>query len=201
MGFNVVHLDEVVETHDIFVTATGNKDLITAGHMKKMRHNAIVCNIGHFDNEIDMAGMHAMIETGEVERIEIKPQVHEWRFTNTTHGPKGSGHSIIVLAEGRLVNLGCATGHPSLVMSASFTNQTIAQIELHERAEEYGHNLISNPNGQSPEVITLPKDLDEKVARLHLMKFGANLTELSTEQAEYIGVEVVGPYKPENYRY
>ena len=148
-----------------------------------------------------MAGMHAMIETGEVERIEIKPQVHEWRFTNTTHGPDGGGHSIIILAEGRLVNLGCATGHPSLVMSASFTNQTIAQIELHKNAETYGDNLISNAQGTSPEVITLPKHLDEKVARLHLMKFGANLTELSDDQAQYINVPVAGPYKPEHYRY
>ena len=201
MGFDVVRLEDVVETHDIFVTATGNKDIITADHMKRMRHNAIVCNIGHFDNEIDMAGMHAMIETGEVERIEIKPQVHEWRFKSTTHGPDGGGHSIIILAEGRLVNLGCATGHPSLVMSASFTNQTIAQIELHKNAETYGDNLISNAQGNSPEVITLPKHLDEKVARLHLMKFGANLTELSDEQAKYINVPVAGPYKPEHYRY
>ena len=201
MGFNVVTLDDVVETHDIFVTATGNKDIITAAHMKRMRHNAIVCNIGHFDNEIDMAGMHAMIKKGEVERIEIKPQVHEWRFKNTTHGPNGGGHSIIILAEGRLVNLGCATGHPSLVMSASFTNQTIAQIELHQRAEEYGQNLVAHPQGQSPIVVTLPKHLDEKVARLHLQKFGANLTILSEGQAKYIGVEVEGPYKPQHYRY
>ena len=201
MGFDVVRLEDVVESHDIFVTATGNKDITTADHMKKMRHNAIVCNIGHFDNEIDMAGMHAMIETGEVERIEIKPQVHEWKFKNTTHGPDGGGHSIIILAEGRLVNLGCATGHPSLVMSASFTNQTIAQIELHKNAETYGDNLISNAQGNAPEVITLPKHLDEKVARLHLMKFGANLTELSDEQASYINVPVAGPYKPEHYRY
>ena len=187
MGIDVVTVDDVVGTTDIFVTATGNKDIITSDHMKQMKHNAIVCNIGHFDNEIDMAGMEAMRATGEVEKIEIKPQVHEWRFRDT-HG--GKGHSVIVLAEGRLVNLGCATGHPSLVMSASFTNQTMAQIELHQNAEAYGKS-----------VVTLPKHLDEKVARLHLQKFDVNLTELSDEQAAYIGVTVEGPYKPGHYRY
>ncbi len=190
MGIDVVRLDDVVDQMDIFVTATGNFGIITAEHMKRMKHNAIVCNIGHFDNEIDMAGLEAMRERGEVEKIEIKPQVHEWRFKHTTHGPGGGGHSILVLAEGRLVNLGCATGHPSLVMSASFTNQTLAQIELHRNAEKYG---IS--------VTTLPKHLDEKVARLHLAKFGAKLTELTPEQAAYIGVPVEGPYKPDHYRY
>jgi adenosylhomocysteinase len=190
MGLDVVTLEEVVEKTDIFVTATGNFRIITADHMKRMKHNAIVCNIGHFDNEIDMAGLEAMRKTGEVEKIEIKPQVHEWRFTGTTHGPNGGGHSIIVLAEGRLVNLGCATGHPSLVMSASFTNQTIAQMELHKNAESYGLS-----------VTTLPKHLDEKVARLHLAQFGAQLTELSTEQAKYIGVPVEGPFKADHYRY
>ncbi|MEC7949557.1 MAG: adenosylhomocysteinase, partial [Myxococcota bacterium] len=150
---------------------------------------------------IDMAGLEAMAERGEVEKIEIKPQVHEWAFKNTTHGPNGGGHSIIILAEGRLVNLGCATGHPSLVMSASFTNQTIAQIELHKNAEAYGVNIIAQPQGKKPTVITLPKHLDEKVARLHLEKFGARLTELSEEQASYIGVGVEGPFKPEHYRY
>ncbi|MCP4810215.1 MAG: adenosylhomocysteinase [Proteobacteria bacterium] len=187
MGIDVVTVDDVVGTTDIFVTATGNKDIITSDHMKRMKHNAIVSNIGHFDNEIDMAGMEAMRATGEVEKIEIKPQVHEWRFRDT-HG--GKGHSVIVLAEGRLVNLGCATGHPSLVMSASFTNQTMAQIELHLNAESYGKS-----------VVTLPKHLDEKVARLHLAKFDVNLTELSEEQASYIGVTVEGPYKPGHYRY
>jgi adenosylhomocysteinase len=201
MGLDVVTIDDVVGQIDIFCTATGNKDIITVDHMKKMKHNAIVSNIGHFDNEIDMAGLEAMLENGEVEKIEIKPQVHEWKFKNTTHGPNGGGHSIIVLAEGRLVNLGCATGHPSLVMSASFTNQTIAQMELHARAEDYGDNLLVKPDGKTPEVITLPKHLDEKVARLHLDKFGAKLTALSTEQAAYIGVQVEGPYKPEHYRY
>jgi adenosylhomocysteinase len=201
MGIDVVRLDDVVADFDIFCTATGNKDIITAAHMAQMKHNAIVCNIGHFDNEIDMAGLEKMREEGLVEKIQIKPQVHEWAFKNTTHGPNGGGHSIIILAEGRLVNLGCATGHPSLVMSASFTNQTIAQIELHKNAEDYGVNTIAQPDGKKPTVITLPKHLDEKVARLHLDKFGAKLTELSTEQAKYIGVDVQGPYKPEHYRY
>ena len=189
-GIDVVTIEDALENTDIFVTATGNKDIITAAHMKQMKHNAIVCNIGHFDNEIDMAGLEAMLDNGEVEKIDIKPQVAEWRFRDTTHGPQGAGHSIIVLAEGRLVNLGCATGHPSLVMSASFTNQVLAQIELNERAEEIGKK-----------VITLPKVLDERVARLHLMKFDAKLTELSPDQASYIGVEVDGPFKPEPYRY
>jgi adenosylhomocysteinase len=169
--------------------------------MMKMKHNAIVANIGHFDNEIDMAGLERMREEGLVEKIEIKPQVHEWRFKTTTHGPNGGGHSIIVLAEGRLVNLGCATGHPSFVMSASFTNQTIAQMELHANAESYGLNQVANPGGAKPRVITLPKHLDEKVARLHLDKLGAKLTELTPDQAAYIGVTVEGPYKAEHYRY
>ena len=147
-------------------------------------------NIGHFDNEIRIAGLEAMLESGEVEKIEIKPQVHEWKFKNTTHGPDGGGHSILILAEGRLVNLGCATGHPSLVMSASFTNQTLAQIELHQSAESYGKT-----------VAVLPKHLDERVAELHLQKFGAQLTELTTEQADYIGVDVKGPFKANHYRY
>ena len=155
-----------------------------------MKHNAIVCNIGHFDNEIDMANLEAMLVRGEVEKIEIKPQVHEWRFLNSTHGPNQGPHSVIILAEGRLVNLGCATGHPSLVMSASFTNQTLAQIELNENAESIGKK-----------VVTLPKAVDEKVARLHLEKFGAKLTTLSQDQADYIGVGTTGPFKPEHYRY
>jgi len=201
MGIDVVTIDDVVENYDVFVTATGNKAIISAGHMAQMKHNAIVCNIGHFDNEIDMAGLERLLATGDVEKIEIKPQVHEWRFNNTTHGPNGGGHSVIILAEGRLVNLGCATGHPSLVMSASFTNQTIAQIELHKNAEAYGSNQVSAPDGTRPQVITLPKHLDEKVARLHLGKFGARLTTLNPEQASYIGVTVEGPYKAEHYRY
>ncbi len=189
-GIDVVTLEETAGDFDIFVTTTGNKDIIMARHMERMKHNAIVCNIGHFDNEIDMAGLEAMLAAGEVEKIEIKPQVHEWRFLSTTHGPNGGPHSVILLAEGRLVNLGCATGHPSFVMSASFTNQVMAQIELHRNAESYGKT-----------VAVLPKHLDEKVARLHLAKFGVKLTVLSQEQADYIGVEVAGPYKAEPYRY
>ena len=189
-GLDVVTLEDALEQTDIFVTATGNKDIICAEDMTRMKHNAIVCNIGHFDNEIDIVGLEGMRASGQVEKIEIKPQVHEWRFRDTTHGPGGRGHSIIVLAEGRLVNLGCATGHPSMVMSASFTNQTLAQMELHTKADTYGLG-----------VTTLPKHLDEEVARLHLAKFGANLTTLSDDQASYIGVTVDGPYKPEHYRY
>lgn len=183
MGIDVLTVeDAIANDFDIYVTATGNFNIITADHMSRMKHNAIVCNIGHFDNEIDMAGLEAMAAAGEVEQIQIKPQVHEWKFKD--------GHSVIILAEGRLVNLGCATGHPSLVMSASFTNQTLAQIELHKNAESYGTS-----------VVTLPKHLDEKVARLHLDKFGVNLTKLSKEQADYISVPAEGPYKPDTYRY
>jgi len=183
-GLDVVTVDDALETgFDLYVTATGNKDIITAEHMARMKDKAIVCNIGHFDNEIDMAGLTTMAQAGEVERIEIKPQVHEWRFGR-------SEHSIIILAEGRLVNLGCATGHPSFVMSNSFTNQVIAQIELHQKAESY-----------AKQVVTLPKHLDEMVASLHLDAFGVKLTRLSPEQATYIGVTVDGPYKPEHYRY
>jgi len=189
-GLDVVALDDVVGNIDIFVTTTGNKGIIMADQMARMKHNAIVCNIGHFDNEIDMAGLETRREAGDVEQIEIKPQVHEWRFKSTTHGPDGGGHSIIVLAEGRLVNLGCATGHPSFVMSASFTNQVMAQIELHRNAGSYGQT-----------VTVLPKQLDEKVARLHLNAFGVTLTKLSKEQAEYLGIPVDGPYKPDQYRY
>jgi adenosylhomocysteinase len=183
MGLDVITVEDALDRgFDVYVTATGNHNIITADHMQRMKHNAIVCNIGHFDNEIDMAGLEKLAAAGEVEKIQIKPQVHEWKFAD--------GHSIIVLAEGRLVNLGCATGHPSFVMSNSFTNQTIAQIELHQNAESYGKS-----------VVTLPKHLDEKVARLHLDQLGARLTTLTQEQADYIGVEVEGPYKPEHYRY
>ncbi|MFT4703053.1 MAG: adenosylhomocysteinase [Bradymonadia bacterium] len=189
-GLDVITVEDALATFDVFCTATGNKAILSATHMAQMKHNAIVCNIGHFDNEIDIAGLEDMAARGEVEKIQIKPQVHEWKFKNTTHGPKGGPHSIIILAEGRLVNLGCATGHPSLVMSASFTNQVMAQIELQANAESYGIT-----------VETLPKSLDEKVARLHLDKFGARLTELSKEQADYINVPVDGPYKPDHYRY
>ena len=183
LGLDVVRIEDVVGDIDIFVTATGNKAVISIDHMRQMKHNAIVCNIGHFDNEIDMAGLERAVAAGEVEKIFIKPQVHEFHF-------KATGRSIIVLAEGRLVNLGCATGHPSFVMSASFTNQVMAQMELHANAEAYGKS-----------VTVLPKHLDEKVARLHLDKFGVKLTTLSTEQADYIGVTVEGPYKPDHYRY
>jgi adenosylhomocysteinase len=178
-GYQVVTLDDVVDTADIFVTATGNRDIITAGHMSRMKHQAIVGNIGHFDNEIDMAGLQRL---PGIERNNIKPQVDEWRFDD--------GHSILVLSEGRLLNLGNATGHPSFVMSNSFTNQTIAQVELFTKNDEY-----------EKQVYVLPKHLDEKVARLHLDALGAKLTELSPEQAAYIGVPVEGPFKSEHYRY
>jgi adenosylhomocysteinase len=183
-GLEVVRLEDVVEKADIFITTTGNKDIIMAQHMAKMKHNAIVGNIGHFDNEIDMAGL---AKIPGIEKIEIKPQVHEWKFPGYGTQP---GHSIIVLSEGRLLNLGNATGHPSFVMSASFSNQTIAQIEIHTKRDQYAND-----------VYVLPKHLDEKVARLHLAAVGANLTELSKEQADYIGVDVAGPYKAEHYRY
>ena len=190
LGVDVITIEDALADHDLYVTATGNFNVITAEHMKQMKHNAVVCNIGHFDNEIDMAGLEAMAERGEVEKIQIKPQVHEWKFNTTTHGPGGGGHSIIILAEGRLVNLGCATGHPSMVMSASFTNQVLAQLELQANAESYGKS-----------VAVLPKNLDERVAQLHLSKFGVKLTRLTDEQAAYIGIDADGPYKPDQYRY
>ena len=177
-GFQVARLEDVVETADIFITATGNRDVVTIDHMRRMKDKAIVGNIGHFDNEIDMAGL----EASEAVKRTIKPQFDEWTFPG--------GQSILVLAEGRLMNLGCATGHPSFVMSASFSNQVLAQIELHRRAEEYDLG-----------VHMLPKALDEKVARLHLDHLGVRLTELTEEQADYINVPVDGPYKPEHYRY
>ena len=183
-GFQVTTMDQAAEFGDIFVTTTGCFDVITADHMSRMKDKAIVSNIGHFDNEIDMAGL-AKIEG--IEKTEIKPQVHEWTFAD--------GHSIIVLSEGRLMNLGNATGHPSFVMSNSFSNQTIAQIELFTKTEDY-----VDEEGK-PEVKTLPKHLDEKVARAHLEALGVELTELTKEQAEYLGVDVAGPYKPEHYRY
>ena len=178
-GYQVATIEDVVDTADIFITATGCKDVITAEHMARMKHQAIVGNIGHFDNEIDMAGLAQI--PGVVRRT-IKPQVDEWAFPD--------GHSVIVLSEGRLLNLGNATGHPSFVMSNSFTNQVLAQLEIFTRPDEY-------PLG----VYTLPKHLDEKVARLHLDALGVHLTELSKDQAEYMGVDVAGPYKPELYRY
>ena len=178
-GYEVKTLEEVVDFADIFITTTGNFGVFSADHMKRMKHQAIVGNIGHFDNEIDMAGLEAI---PGVKKQEIKPQVHEYTF--------GDGHAILVLSEGRLLNLGNATGHPSFVMSNSFTNQTFAQIELFNKAGEY-----------DKDVYMLPKILDEKVARLHLDALGVNLTKLTKEQAEYIGVDVEGPYKPEHYRY
>ena len=178
-GFEVKTVEDVIETADIFITATGNRDIITAEHMSRMKDKAIVGNIGHFDNEIDMAGLKKV--TG-MQRINIKPQYDEYRFPD--------GHSVMILAEGRLLNLGCATGHPSFVMSASFTNQVMAQLELQGNATRYERK-----------VYVLPKLLDEKVARLHLEKLGVKLTQLSPKQAEYIGVKPQGPYKPDHYRY
>jgi adenosylhomocysteinase len=178
-GYQVARLEDVIAEADIFVTATGNKDVITARHMAQMKHQAIVGNIGHFDNEIDMAGLEHL---DGIRRINIKPQVDEWVFAD--------GHAIIVLSEGRLLNLGNATGHPSFVMSNSFTNQVMAQLELFGNTGEY-----------ETKVYTLSKQLDEKVARLHLDALGVRLTELSPEQAAYLGVPVEGPYKPDHYRY
>ncbi|MGV3516664.1 adenosylhomocysteinase, partial [Luteitalea sp.] len=178
-GYQVTTLQDGLETADIFITATGNRNIITAEHMAKMKDKAIVGNIGHFDNEIDMAGLK---KVAGIERINIKPQYDEWRFPD--------GHSVMILAEGRLLNLGCATGHPSFVMSASFTNQVMAQIELHTNNAAYAKR-----------VYVLPKRLDEKVARLHLEKLGVKLTVLAKDQADYIGVPVEGPYKPDHYRY
>ena len=177
-GYQVTTLEDVVGTADIFITATGNKGIVTVDHMRRMKDKAIVGNIGHFDNEIDMAGL----KKGGVRRVNIKPQYDEFVFPD--------GHSVLILAEGRLLNLGCATGHPSFVMSASFSNQVMAQIELHANAAKYERK-----------VYTLPKHLDEKVARLHLDKLGVKLTHLTPEQAAYIGVPVEGPYKPDHYRY
>jgi len=177
-GYQVTTLEDVVATADIFITATGNKDIVTVEHMARMKDKAIVGNIGHFDNEIDMAGLKKQ----GIRRVNIKPQYDEFVFPD--------GHSVMVLAEGRLLNLGCATGHPSFVMSASFSNQVMAQIELHQNAGRYERK-----------VYTLPKLLDEKVARLHLDKLGVKLTKLTPDQAAYIGVPADGPFKPEHYRY
>ncbi|MFC0082176.1 adenosylhomocysteinase [Aciditerrimonas ferrireducens] len=178
-GFEVATLDDVVERADIVVTATGNRDVVTVDHMARMKHLAIVGNIGHFDNEIDMAGL---AKVPGIRKEEVKPQVHTWTFPD--------GHAVVVLSEGRLLNLGNATGHPSFVMSCSFTNQTMAQLELFQRPEHYEVG-----------VHVLPKHLDEEVARLHLPALGARLTRLTPEQAAYIGVPVEGPYKPDHYRY
>jgi adenosylhomocysteinase len=178
-GYQVTTLDDIIEEADIIITATGNKDVITVSHMSRMKDKAIIGNIGHFDNEIDMAGLK---KVEGMRRINIKPQYDEFVLPN--------GRSILILAEGRLLNLGCATGHPSFVMSASFTNQVLAQMELHANAESY-----------EKKVYTLPKHLDEKVARLHLPKLGVKLTELTPSQASYIGVKPEGPFKAEQYRY
>jgi adenosylhomocysteinase len=181
-GYQVVTVEDVLGTADIFITSTGNRDIITAEHMKQMKDKAIIGNIGHFDNEIDMAGLQRFKNAGEVVKTNIKPQYDMWTFAD--------GHSVLILAEGRLLNLGCATGHPSFVMSNSFTNQVIAQVELTTNHASYEKN-----------VYVLPKLLDEKVARLHLAKIGARLTTLTPKQAAYIGVAVDGPYKSEQYRY
>ncbi|HEY6318841.1 MAG TPA: adenosylhomocysteinase [Acidimicrobiia bacterium] len=178
-GYEVLRLEDAVEIADLFVTATGNTSIITVDDMARMKHNAIVANIGHFDNEIDMAGLAAL---PGITRVNVKPQVDEWRFPD--------GHSVLVLAEGRLVNLGCATGHPSFVMSNSFTNQVLAQMELYTHRDFYERK-----------VYTLPKHLDEEVARLHLDKLGVRLTTLTDAQASYLGVPVAGPFKPDHYRY
>ena len=178
-GYQVARLEDVLDIADIFITATGCYDVITADQMSRMKHQAVVGNIGHFDNEIDIAGLSAV---PGIVRKTIKPQVDEWTFP--------TGKSIIMLSEGRLLNLGNATGHPSFVMSTSFTNQVLAQIELYTKLDQY-------PLG----VYVLPKHLDEKVARLHIDALGVRLTELDKKQAEYLGVDVAGPYKPEHYRY
>src|SRR5205807_1496304 len=178
-GFRVAVLEDVLGEADIVITTTGNKDVVTAEHMSRMKHQAILGNIGHFDNELDMAGL---ARYPGVRRINIKPQVDEWVFPD--------GHSIIVLSEGRLLNLGNATGHPSFVMSTSFANQVIAQIEIYTKRDQY-------PIG----VYRLPRELDAKVARLHLDKLGVRLSELSQQQADYIGVPREGPFKPDHYRY
>lgn len=182
-GFRVLRIEDTLGWGDIYVTTTGNRDIITYSHMENMRDQAIVCNIGHFDNEIEVSGLYEAQKKGKVIREDIKPQVCKWTFA--------SGHSIFLLAEGRLVNLGCATGHPSFVMSNSFTNQVLAQIDLWENRDNY----------QAGEVRVLSKKLDEEVARLHLERIGAQLTTLTQTQASYLGVEVQGPYKPEHYRY
>jgi adenosylhomocysteinase len=186
-GYQVTTLDDVVETADIFITATGNKNIVTVDHMKRMKDKAIVGNIGHFDNEIDMAGL----KKDGIERVNIKPQYDEFVFPD--------GHSVLILAEGRLLNLGCAMGHPSFVMSSSFTNQVLAQLDLH--LSSVGKPTISGARYSDKRVYTLPKKLDEKVARLHLPKLGVKLTQLTPDQAAYIGVPVEGPYKSDHYRY
>ncbi|HRQ79077.1 MAG TPA: adenosylhomocysteinase [Gemmatimonadaceae bacterium] len=187
-GYQVATLEDVVSTADVFITATGNANIITVDHMAKMKDKAIVGNIGHFDNEIDMAGLKNL---KGIKRNQIKPQFDEWIFPD--------GHSVLILAEGRLLNLGCATGHPSFVMSCSFSNQVVAQIDLHLAAQ--GKATVSGIKYDERKVYVLPKKLDEKVARLHIDKLGVKLTKLTEKQAAYIGVPVDGPYKPDHYRY
>jgi len=191
-GYQVTTLDDVIETADIFITATGNKDILTVEHMKRMKDKAIIGNIGHFDNEIEMA---ALAKSG-ARRVNVKPQYDEWVFAADG---KRAEHSVLVLAEGRLLNLGCATGHPSFVMSSSFTNQVVAQLDLHFSTT--GKDTLSGTVYDARRVYILPKKLDEMVARLHLDKLGVKLTTLSQEQADYIGVPVEGPYKAAHYRY
>jgi adenosylhomocysteinase len=185
-GYEITTMEDAVEEGDIFVTATGNRDILTGEHMSRMKNDAIVCNIGHFDLEIDMAWLEGEVKARRVKKDNIKPSsvgaVDRYTFAD--------GHSILVLAEGRLVNLGCATGHPSFVMSSSFTNQVLAQLALWTEPEKYELG-----------VHVLPKKLDEEVARLHLAKLGVKLTKMTKKQADYIGVPVEGPYKPEYYRY
>merc|ERR1711966_453071 len=187
-GYQVATIEECIAVHncDVFITTTGNKDIITCDHMSKMKNNAIVGNIGHFDNEIQME----LLEKSTV-RMNIKPQCDKYTFPD--------GHGVIVLAEGRLLNLGCATGHPSFVMSNSFTNQTLAQLELRKAYNEAGKDKTKMKYGNK--VYLLPKELDEKVAQLHLGQLQANLTKLTVDQADYIGVSQAGPYKPAPYRY
>lgn len=180
-GYQVKRIESVLKTADIYITATGNKGIIMAEHMAQMKNNAIVGNIGHFDNEIDMAGLEAY---PGIKRVEIKPQTDRYEFPD--------GHGVIILAQGRLMNLGCATGHPSFVMSCSFTNQTLAQVDLWKHKDDGYYKK---------EVRVLPKELDEEVARLHLDHLGARLTKLSQDQADYIDVKPEGPYKPDHYRY
>ena len=180
-GYEVATLEDYVERADVFITTTGNFNIITADHMSRMKDKAIVGNIGHFDNEIDMAGLKKI---PGIAKVNIKPQYDEWVFPD--------GHSVLILAEGRLLNLGCATGHPSFVMSASFTNQVLAQIELNENR---------STGKYKNDVYVLPKALDEEVARLHLEQLGVRLTKLTAEQSEYLGIPVEGPYKPDHYRY
>jgi adenosylhomocysteinase len=190
-GYQVLTLEDVIDTADIIITATGNYKIVTVDHMKRMKDKLVLANIGHFDNELDMAGLQKLQKQGKVTKTNIKPQYDMWTFED--------GHSVLILAEGRLMNLGCATGHPSFVMSNSFTNQVVAQIDLALSAAN--KPTLSGVKYETGKVYTLPKKLDEKVARLHLDKLGVKLTKLTKEQADYIGVSPDGPFKPDHYRY